>query len=125
MSSKIHLLCLTLLCCSLQLNAQELNETYHRVRIRLEGKNIQEISALGLETDHGEYVPGRHITNDFSAHELRLLDENGFGYEILIEDVVDYYQSPERRASEQNGARGGTLCEDNNSVKQATWCLRW
>ncbi len=115
MSSKIHLLCLALLCCSLQLNAQELNETYHRARVRLEGKSIQEISALGLETDHGEYVPGRHLTNDFSTQELRLLDENGFGYEILIEDVVDYYQSPERRATEESGARGGALCEDDNS----------
>lgn len=115
MSSKIYLLSLVFLCCAWQLSAQQLHETYHRARVRLEGKSIQEISALGLETDHGEYVPGRHLTNDFSTNELRLLDENGFGYEILIEDVVDYYQSAERRATEDSGARGGILCDDENS----------
>lgn len=112
MNSKIYLLCFVFLCCTFSLFAQQLDETYHRVKIDLTGRTIQELSALGLETDHGQYAPGRHLTNDFSTSELRTLDEQGFGYEILIEDVVDYYQNAERRTQVSSGARGGISCTE-------------
>ena len=111
MTSRLALLCFTLFLSVFQLAAQDLNERYHRARVRLEGHNIWQLARLGLETDHGEYVPGRHLTNDFSEHELRALTQAGFDYEILIEDVVDYYQSPERRLADIGVARGGFPCQ--------------
>lgn len=82
-------------------------DTYHRVRVRLEGHTIQELSALGVETDHGEFVPQRHFTNDFSTTELDRLAEAGFIYEVLIRDVQDFYSDPVRRQAYQDNARGG------------------
>lgn len=82
-------------------------DTYHRVRVRLEGHTLQELSALGLETDHGEFVPQRHFTNDFSTAELTRLEEAGFIYEVLIRDVQDFYSDPVRRQAYQENARGG------------------
>ena len=121
MTSKLPLLFLGLFLCLFELSAQSIDQTYHRARIRLEGHQIQELSALGIETDHGEYAPGRHLTNDFSTDELRQLSEAGFAYEILIEDVVDYYQSAERRAAESpNNGRGGFVCpeaDDSGGVR--------
>ncbi|MEO0723051.1 MAG: M14 family zinc carboxypeptidase [Bacteroidota bacterium] len=111
MTTRLHLICLGLFFCVFQLTAQGVDEQYHRARVRLEGHTIWELARLGLETDHGEYIPGRHLTNDFSTSELRKLSLAGFDYEILIDDVVDYYQSPERRLNESTGARGGFPCE--------------
>lgn len=110
-----YLLCLLLLLLgSVSLFAQDPIEKYHHTRVRLEGHSIQELAALGLEVDHGEYVAGRHLTNVFSESELRLMSEAGFSYEILINDMRDYYAKPERRQAENSSARGGSPCPDQN-----------
>lgn len=112
-----YLLCfLLLLLGSISLLGQEPLEKYHRTRVRLEGHSIQELAALGLEVDHGEYVAGRHLTNDFSESELRLMSEAGFSYEILINDMRDYYTNPERRRAENSGARGGSPCPEEDGT---------
>ena len=101
--SLLLLLCILSASC---LFAQNI-DTYHRVRVRLEGRTIQELSALGVETDHGEFVPQRHLTNDFSEAELARLTEAGFIYEVLIRDVQDFYSDPVRRQTYLDNARGG------------------
>ncbi|WP_020535300.1 M14 family metallopeptidase [Lewinella cohaerens] len=116
-SSLLLLLCIL----STQLLFAQNTDTYHRVRVRLEGHTIQELSALGVETDHGEYVPHRHLTNDFSSADLNRLAEAGFIYEVLIRDVQDFYSDPVRRQVYQDNARGGDLsCPDvsNSSVTE-------
>lgn len=65
---------------------------YSRVRIYLDGRSMRDLAALGIEIDHGHYRPKLFIENDFSKREIDLLQQNGFRYEILIEDVVAYYQ---------------------------------
>ncbi|MEZ4985294.1 MAG: M14 family zinc carboxypeptidase [Saprospiraceae bacterium] len=85
---------------------------YHKTRIRLEGRQLEELLALGIDTDHGEYAPYRHLTNDLSDAELQLLTEAGFDYEILIRDVTDFYSNPSRRAAWNAHARGGNPCEE-------------
>lgn len=107
-----NLLFMLLLCLgSISLLGQNSTDKHHRTRVRLEGHSIQELAALGLEADHGEYVPGRHFTNDFSDSELRQLTEAGFLYEIIIVDVGDYYINAERRLAESGSSRGGDPCE--------------
>ncbi|MGH1433560.1 MAG: M14 family zinc carboxypeptidase [Lewinella sp.] len=116
-SSLLLLLCIL----STQLLFAQNADTYHRARVRLEGHTIQELSALGVETDHGEYVPHRHLTNDFSSTDLNRLAEAGFIYEVLIRDVQDFYSDPVRRQAYQDNARsGGLSCPDisNSSVTE-------
>lgn len=65
---------------------------YSRVRIHLDQVDIQNLVNLGLECDHGHLRKNRYIENDYSETEIQLLRDNGYTYEILIEDVVEYYQ---------------------------------
>ena len=73
--------------CCFTISAQE----YSRVKIDLSRTDITEISALGLEADHGIYKKGSHLINDFSRAEIQLLSNQGIAYEILIADVQAFY----------------------------------
>lgn len=72
---------------------------YHRATIQLEGKNIAQLAELGVETDHGDYKPGRSFTSDFSEFELNLIRQAGFSTQILIENVADWYASDQNKSS--------------------------
>ncbi len=65
---------------------------YSKVKINLTQTPITEVAALGLETDHGAYAPGRHLINDFSETEVQILIDHNIPHEILIEDVIAWYQ---------------------------------
>lgn len=81
---------LTLICCfCFALQGQV---KYSKVKINLTQTPIESVVALGLECDHGAYAPGKHLINDFSAAEIERLTENNIPFEILIDDVVAWYQ---------------------------------
>ncbi len=80
--------------------------TYHRVRIDLSRHSLQEVGALGLETDHGIVHPGAFLVNDFSKEEVQLLTAAGIPYRIAIEDVGTYYQQQHQQLSMRNGDCG-------------------
>lgn len=88
------LLLSTALLFSLGLAAQQ--ETYSKVKINLENTDLAFLASLGLETDHGQLSKGRFLINDFSATEIALLEANAIEHEILIADVVAWYQDPGR-----------------------------
>lgn len=90
MKSIISVLCLFFLCQSIF--CQQDSQNYSRVKIDLSAHPIQSVAILGLECDHGIVRPGKHLINDFSSEEIKLLQQNGIPYEILIEDVVSYYK---------------------------------
>lgn len=69
---------------------------YRRAKIDLKNKDINELAKIGVETDHGKFVPFRSLENDYSVEELELISEAGFEYEIVINDVVSHYQNPDR-----------------------------
>lgn len=71
-----------------QLFAQSL---YHRAKIDLSKKDIRQLAALGIETDHGKIAKGRFIENDYSENEIEKIRNAGFKVEILINDVSSYY----------------------------------
>lgn len=77
--------------------------TYHRVRVDLSRHSIQEVGALGLETDHGIIRPGAFLVNDFSEREVQLLEAAGIPYQIAIEDVGTYYQQQPQQIGFRNG----------------------
>lgn len=64
---------------------------YSRVKIDLSKTSMEELSKLGLETDHGSYIPGVHFVNDFSEQELALINNAGIQNYVIVEDLkVDY-----------------------------------
>ncbi len=85
-----HLIFFLLLISVVTLSAQI---SYKKVKIDLTQTPITEIAKLGLETDHGAYAPGRHLINDFSEAEVQRLVDNNIPHEVLIEDVIAWYQT--------------------------------
>jgi len=83
---------LTILLLSLSIASLSAQMNYSKVKIDLTQTPITQIAELGLETDHGAYAPGRHLINDFSASEVQTLIEHNIPHEVLIEDVIAWYQ---------------------------------
>lgn len=82
------------------LQAQEI--FFSRARVSLESKDISQLAALGLDTDHGEYAVGRFFVSDFSEKEISLMRDAGFEVTILIEDVVSWYANQEADKQSRN-----------------------
>ncbi len=80
----------------INMKAQNVQEKYSKVKISLVGKNIEDLAKLGLEVDHGIIVKGRYLINDFSSQELNQIATANFSYEILIDDVIAWYQDQNR-----------------------------
>ncbi|MCH2044277.1 MAG: immune inhibitor A [Saprospiraceae bacterium] len=93
------------------------NPKYSRVRIHLDQVNIQDIVALGLECDHGHLRKDRYIDNDYSEAEIQLLRDNGYSYDILIEDVVEHYQMQNIQSSLE---KSSSTCVGNNGISYPT-----
>lgn len=85
---KNAILTLILMSFTLMAHAQE---QYARVKIDLTQVDIAKVAKLGLECDHGHYVPHRHLINDFSYTELAHLDAEGIPYEILQSNAQQWY----------------------------------
>jgi carboxypeptidase T len=76
------------------LSAQNTTELYSRVKIYFDAQHSSEqLARLGVETDHGTTVKNQYLISDFSNSEIQLIENQGFKTEILINDVVAYYQS--------------------------------
>lgn len=65
-------------------------QTYNSVKIDLTEKPIIELAKLGLDVEHGEFASGKHFIGVFSDRELMKIEQAGFAYEILIENLSDY-----------------------------------
>ncbi|MCH8318291.1 MAG: immune inhibitor A, partial [Bacteroidetes bacterium] len=110
-----------LLCHVLPLETIAQYQKYSRVKISVDKKHARSLHSLGLSIDHavikwsqssdgsigagtrdGKVPPpagggfrgafNAFIITDLSAYEINLLDQNGFTYEILIDDVSKFYQ---------------------------------
>ncbi|MBN8682153.1 MAG: immune inhibitor A [Chitinophagales bacterium] len=73
-----------------QLFAQAV-EKYARVSVHLGEQTPAQLSALGLETDHGLWAGTKFWIAEVSEAELQLLQNAGFGVKVLIPDVMAYY----------------------------------
>lgn len=73
---------------SISMSAQQ----YSRVKILLDKDHtIQDLGALGLEVDHGNYAPFKHFIHEFSDKEIKQIEAAGFQLQVLIEDLEAYY----------------------------------
>ncbi|CAA6798467.1 MAG: Carboxypeptidase T precursor (EC [uncultured Aureispira sp.] len=68
-------------------------EHYSKLRVYLDGRSAQDLMQLGVTCDHGEHRKSVHFESDFSRADRRLLESSGFRYDVLIEDVVAYYEN--------------------------------
>lgn len=66
---------------------------FSKIKIDLVGHDIHELAALGLECDHGERAPHKHLINVYSEDELQILRQAGFEWKVIIEDVESFYNT--------------------------------
>ncbi len=67
-------------------------EKYSRVKIYADELGIVQLAKAGVAMDHGEMKKGFYFISDFSATEISIIKANGFNYDILIDDVKQYYK---------------------------------
>ncbi|MFN8304254.1 MAG: M14 family zinc carboxypeptidase [Saprospiraceae bacterium] len=75
-------------------------EKYARVRIDLSNRDIADLASLGIETDHGLYIPGQFLMTIVSETELKMVREQGYSAEVLIPDM----QAWDRQLAEKYAA---------------------
>ncbi len=106
---------------TLGLAQEDSHEKFSRVHIFIADKSqICAITAAGINLHHSvlKKAPdgGFDLTAELSAYELTLLEDTGFSYEILIEDISQFYAkraqiSPaeKRRIESSDGLEGFEL----------------
>jgi hypothetical protein len=92
--SKLFLLSLALLFCSVSSYAQDQPEKYSQVRVWFSPEfTLQEAENLGLEIEHSVLKPNVYIEVTASETSLRLLKEKSVQTEIIIDDLSKFYRN--------------------------------
>lgn len=82
---------LIVLFCMLFVCSYSQTDSYSRVKILTDEAGLRKLSELGVTIDHGEVKKGVYFISDFSSGDIRLMQESGTPYEILIDDVGKFY----------------------------------
>ena len=67
-------------------------EKYSKVKILTGENGIQLLAEAGFDVSEGIYKKGVSLISDFSEFEIEKIQNIGLNYEILMDDVVKYYQ---------------------------------
>lgn len=89
-------------------NAQK----YSKVKIFTGSEGLRFLAEQGLAVDHGTMKRDVFFITDLSELEIETLDQNGFNYEILIDDVKKFYV--ERNKNPENDEKNATCPTTQN-----------
>jgi PKD repeat protein len=71
-------------------------QKYSKVKIYTDNQGLKALADFGVAIDHGIHKDNIFFISDFSESEIQIINENGFDYEILIDDVtLDFLQKNE------------------------------
>ena len=91
---------------------------YSRVKINTDDQGLQFLSGQGVTIDHGVHKEGLYFISDFSHSEIEIMQANNFNIEILIPDVVSYYEQilaePATSTSNHNASCAGAGATGTN-----------
>lgn len=97
-----------LLFVSLTITLHAQTPSYSRIRVYLDGKSLKDVAALGIDASEGLVKKGYSLETDLSATEIQSLQQAGFRYDVLIPDVVTYYQ--QESITQAQNKIGNKLC---------------
>ncbi|NBN99665.1 MAG: hypothetical protein EBV19_10575, partial [Flavobacteriia bacterium] len=84
---------------------------YSRVKINADAAGLAALSNLGVAVDHGFTKEESYFISDFSEQEIQIMQAHNFNIEILIPDVVAYYEqllaNPSTEPATHNATCGG------------------
>ncbi|MGD0710734.1 MAG: M14 family zinc carboxypeptidase [Bacteroidales bacterium] len=78
---------LLFLCFTICIQAQK----YSKVKIYLDNNGLTKLSSLGIPLE-GDYTKNTWLVAEMSENDITKLSQNGFKYDILIDDMTKYYQ---------------------------------
>ena len=84
---KLFILFILFSCCAFSTHAQD----YSRLKLFVNEAQLLKLGNLGVAVDHGIRKEGTFFISDFSRSERNIMDQYEFDYEVLIEDVEQYY----------------------------------
>jgi hypothetical protein len=67
-------------------------QKYSRVKIYADMKGLAQLAQAGVCIDEGDMKRNVSFTSDFSASEINVIKQKGFKYDILIDDVKQFYK---------------------------------
>jgi murein tripeptide amidase MpaA len=68
------------------------NPGYVRLKINTDDQGLHFLSQQGIAVDHGLRKEGQYFISDFSTAEMAQIQSLGFPFDVLIPDVVAYYE---------------------------------
>jgi PKD repeat protein len=93
------------------LNAQD----YSRLKVFVNEDQLVKLGNLGVTVDHGIHKEGTFFISDFSSAERSIMDQYEFNYEVLIEDVEQYYIDILNNPQKQEPSLKNTICSNTSS----------
>jgi carboxypeptidase T len=101
-------------------------EKYSRIKIYADEIGIIELAKAGLSFDHGEMKQGLWFSSDFSESEISIVKSKGYKYDVLIDDVKQYYKeqnNPESRNYKSAGSRSAGCTSTPNYATPSNFTL--
>lgn len=92
------------------LNAQD----YSRLKVFANEEQLYKLGNLGVAVDHGMRKEGTFFISDFSSAERAIMDQYEFNYEVLIEDVEQYYIDILNNPEKEQGSLKNTICSNTS-----------
>jgi len=85
----------------LSFNVQSQNTIkYSKAKVYFDKGGLNKLASLGIAVDNGTVKKDQFIISDFSENEIKIIRENGFQYEILVDDVSKYYEERNKNAND-------------------------
>lgn len=66
-------------------------QKYSKVKITTGSNGLMQLAAKGIPVDEGQYKKGEYFIGELSENDIAKLDQNGFVYDILIDDMTVFY----------------------------------
>lgn len=96
--------------CFLLIIGNVFSQNYSKITIYTDSEGLQKLAELGVAVDHGEWKRSYSFTSDFSSDEIEVIANNGFLFDVLIDDVKTHYA-----AQNQNYTPKNAICSNGNS----------
>ena len=88
------------------------SDIFYKIKINYSNQeDLLKLSNNGVCIDHGLHKKNHFFISDFSGDDLQKISSLGFTYDILIDDVVNFYQN---RNKSKSNIKSNEFCDSGN-----------
>lgn len=80
-------------------------ENWHRTKVYANNQQLLELGNNGIAIDHGKKKQDTWIISDFSDSDLQIMRNLGIQYEIILQNVDEFYKMQSGKAHQHTGAQ--------------------